>query len=171
MIRLVTQFDDAETRAAVATPTCGGCCCCCCCVATIVSTSAFTSMHLRAHARTLKETTGQSSSPGPEILGLLALPLAGVVGGVLSSTLTGESSLVAAALAWFLGLVVLYTWVGAKHPWLPALLTVVVGSVLFGLELFVALAAFANAGAYLAVAVVVAIVAIFLEYQLLLARR
>ena len=88
MIRLVTQFDDAETRAAVATPTCGGCCCCCCCVATIVT----------------------------------------------------------------LG-------------------TVVVGSVLFGIELFVAVALLENLGAYLFLAVVAAIVAILVEYQLLLARR
>lgn len=171
MIRLVTQFDDAETRAAVATPTCGGCCCCCCCIASIVSTSAFTSMHLRAHARTLKETTGRSPSPGPEILGLLALPLAGVAGGVLSSTLTGESSLIAVAVVWYLLLVVLYTWVRAKHPWLPALLTVVVGSVLFGFELFVALGLIDDLGGYLILAIVVTIGAVFVEYLLLLARR
>lgn len=171
MIRLVTQFDDAETRAAVATPTCGGCCCCCCCVATIVSTSAFTSMHLRAHARTLKETTGHSSSPGPEILGLLALPLAGGAGTVLASTLDGASLFIAFALVWFLLLFALYRWVGAKLPWLPALGTVVVGSVLFGIELFVAVALLENLGAYLFLAVVAAIVAILVEYQLLLARR
>ena len=33
MKRLVTQFDDARTRATVATPTC----CCCCCVGSILT--------------------------------------------------------------------------------------------------------------------------------------
>jgi hypothetical protein len=171
VIRLVTQFDDAEKRAAVATPTCGGCCCCCCCIASIVSTSAFTSMHLRARARILKEATGRSPSPGPEILGLLALPAAGGAGGVFASTLSGTSLFVAFAVVWFLMLLLLYRWVGVKNPWLPAFGTVVIGSVVFGIELVVAVVLLNNLGAYLFLAVVAAIVAILVEYQLLLARR
>lgn len=41
MIKLVSQFDDENSKVSLATPTCGGCCscCCCCCLISTLSTS------------------------------------------------------------------------------------------------------------------------------------
>lgn len=41
MIKLVSQFDNENSKLSLATPTCGSCCCCCCCclVTTIVTIS------------------------------------------------------------------------------------------------------------------------------------
>jgi hypothetical protein len=171
MIKLVTQFDDAESRASAATPTCGGCCCCCCCIATVISTSAFTAMNLRAHARRLEEATGTSPSPGPEILGALAFPFALVLTAIFAQAGSDTGTFVLSGAAWFLILLALYSWVQAKRPWLPAIWTVLVGGALLVGELLVALSLIDSLGAYLLLAVLVSVIAIVVEYALLLGRR
>jgi hypothetical protein len=171
VIKLVTQFDHADTRASAATPTCGGCCCCCCCIASLISTSAFTAMHLRVHARRLKQTTGTSPSPRPEIAGALALPSALVFTAIFAQSGSEGSTLVLGTTAWFLILLGLYRWVQAKRPWVPALVTVAIGGALLFGELVVALAVLADIGAYLFLALVFSIIAIVFEYALLLGRR
>ena len=47
MVRLVTQFDNADSRPSLATPTCAGCCCscCCCCAVTAISVAAISARH------------------------------------------------------------------------------------------------------------------------------
>jgi hypothetical protein len=171
VIKLVTQFDDAESRASAATPTCGCCCCCCCCIATVISTSAFTAMNLRAHARRLEKATGTSPSPGPEILGALAFPFALVLAAVFTQAASETTALFLTVASWSLILLALYSWVQAKRPWLPAICTVLVGGVLLVGELLVALSLIDSFGAYLFLAVLVSVIAIVAEYALLLGRR
>jgi hypothetical protein len=134
VIRLVTQFDDPETRISVATPTCGACCCCCCCcIATAVSSSAYTAMNLRAYARVLDERTGKSPSPWPELLGALSFVIVVAVG-LATAGVAGGAAIVVPALAWFLILLGLYSWVGSRSPWLPALWTVLITGVALVVE-------------------------------------
>jgi hypothetical protein len=173
VIRLVSQFDDAETRASAATPTCGGCCCCCCCcIATAVSSSAYTAMNLRAHARELKRETGRSRSPWPEIIGGLALPIAILLVIGLAQIGLGAGALFIPAVAWFLILLGLYLWVGTEDAWLPALGTVLLSGVAAVIEFVVGagLVASGHSGvvAYLILAGVVALGATILVYKLLL---
>jgi hypothetical protein len=175
MIRLVTQFDNAETRASAATPTCGGCCCCCCCcIATVITTSAYTAMNLRAHARVLEDRTATSPSPWPEILGALALVLAVAVGAVAGATPLGIAGIVIGAGAWFLILFGLFSWVGADRPWRPSLGIVVISSVAFvGEFLLGATLILSDGGAvvYLLGAIVVTIFAIVLAHRILLGNK
>ena len=179
MIRLVTQFDSVETRAAAATPTCGGCCCscCCCCLATAITSSAYTAMNLRVHARRLKDETGKSPSPWPEILGFFALPIAVgfwlLVGGGTLGLVGAAVTLVGAAVilsAWFLVLVALYRWVGSRRAWLPALATPLLAGVAAAFEFVLGLALLLDgsdgaAVAYLVVALVFSALAIVAFYR------
>jgi hypothetical protein len=173
MIRLVTQFDNAETRASAATPTCGGCCCCCCCcIASVVGSSAYTAMNLRAHARVLQDRTGASPSPWPEILGALALVLAVAVGAATGATGLGLAGIVMGAGAWFLLLFGLFSWVGAERPWRPSVGIVVLSAVAFVGEFLLGatliLSGDGGAVVYLVGAIVVGIGAVVIAYQVLL---
>jgi hypothetical protein len=170
MIRLVTQFDDVETRASAATPTCGGCCCCCCCcIATVISTSAFTAMNLRAHTRALEKQTGGSPSPWPEIFGALGLLLAAGLA-LAAGRLGGVTAVGVGVGAWILILLGLYTWVGSETPWVPAVSIGLIGACAFAGE--VALGAVlilsGAAIAYLLLAVLVVIGVIVLTHRKLL---
>lgn len=177
MIRLVTQFDDAETRASAATPTCGGCsssCCCCCCVATAISTSAFTAMNLRAHVRELDDEARRGPSPWAEILGALALALALLFGIGLWRLGIGGWVALAVPAAWFLILLGLYAWVRAADHVTPALATVVLSCLAALLEVVLGagLVVSGRSGvvAYLVLAVVVALGVSMAMYRRLLVR-
>jgi hypothetical protein len=173
VIRLVTQFDDVETRASIATPTCGGCCCCCCCcVTTAVGVTAFTAMNLRKHARALEQTAGASPSPWAEVVGALALPLALIVaGGVAAAVHNGAASLLAVP-AWILILFGLYRWVRAPGPWVSALLTVVFASIAAVVEFFLGAALLFGAGfgIYAVLTIVASIAVVVIEHRALLRR-
>jgi hypothetical protein len=174
MIRLVCQFDDPETRASVATPTCGGCCsscCCCCCVATAISTSAYTAMNLRRYALELEADTGRSPSPWPEIFGALALAQAIALGIALAYLGIGAWAAIVALVDWFVTLLALYSWVRAEA-WGYAAATIVLAPFAVLLEVLVG-AGFVLGGAggivaYVLLACVVAAGLSYLWYRHLL---
>jgi hypothetical protein len=132
-------------------------------------------MNLRAHARDLKEETGKSPSPWPEILGGLALAIAILL--VIGLFLVGlrAGAVFSALAAWFLILLGVYRWVRAERAWLRALGTIVVSALVALLELAVGagLVVSGRGGliTYLVLAVVAAIVAIVVKYKRLLANR
>ena len=53
MIKLVSQFDNENSRPSLATPTCAGCCCCCCCC--LITTVAAASISARNFANFVEE--------------------------------------------------------------------------------------------------------------------
>ena len=61
MIKLVSQFDNENSKLSLATPTCGACCCCCCCciITTIVTASISGRNFGRYLAKLDKEKTKQ----------------------------------------------------------------------------------------------------------------
>ena len=132
-------------------------------------------MNLRAHARDLKEETGRSPSPWPEILGGLALAIAILLLiGLVHIGLRASAGFTALA-AWFLILLGAYRWVGAEQAWLRAVATIVVTAFITLLELVVGggLVASGRGGVvvYLVLAVGAAIVVIVVMYKALLARQ
>jgi len=174
MIRLVTQFDSAEAKVSAATPTCAGCSCscCCCCVATAISTSAYTAMNLRMHARELKEETGKSLSPWPEILGGGVLAFSIFLAVILLKAGLGAGGVVIAVAVWGLSLVGLYAWVRTENPVGRGLLTILSTGFFAVLELFLGAGLVGNGdgAAYLIVAGLAAIAAIVVMYNHLLVR-
>lgn len=133
MIRLVTQFDDVEAHASLATPTCGGCCCCCCCcVASLISSSTLPAFHVSAvRARQVPEerkhfTTG------------LALSALAITLGV--SVVTVGYGLVVAPAVWAVLLWIAYRRAGSEHPVGWAVLVAFLGSLAIVVEFFLAFA-------------------------------
>ena len=56
MVKLVTQFDNADSKPSLATPTCAGCCCCCCCcVVSAISVAAISGRNFANPLRKGKE--------------------------------------------------------------------------------------------------------------------
>ena len=140
MMRLVTQFDDRRTRATVATPTC--CCCCCCCVASIVSTTVVTVLNVNDVAR-------ETQAPEPRrwlcvVAAVAALPVALFAAGAANALTQDEgglgtgAGLIAFFVAWTAALVLVYRQAGLASPSRPVGVTVLVGTLLFFVELFVA---------------------------------
>lgn len=184
VVKLVMQFDDAEASPTVATPTCGGCCCCCCCcLASAVSTSAFSSMHLRSIA--LQQPPSEDPRPDPRghrsapVLGALAIllavcfaVLAGSLAPVKGDAKAGVGAVAGAAL-WLAILVPLYRAVGARRAVLPAVATVVIGSAAAFVEFFVgaALLLSESPGAYVPAAFGASALAIFAMHRHLLGGR
>lgn len=144
MKRLVTQFDDTRTRATVATPTC--CCCCCCCVASIVTSTAVTV--LNAH-----QLAGQTDMPRAQrwayrIWALVALPLAVLVGTgvallfeVVDRPDAYWAGLFGFMAAWAALLRLLYRRLGLTRSGRVVAITVIFGTALFLVELFVVVTA------------------------------
>jgi len=139
VIRLATQFDPPSHRAAVATPTCGGCsCCCCCCVVTLVGASAFTArdaqrtLHRTVEARPEAETW---RSPLPGVVGALALSVALILG-VLTVSI-GALAVVLGLGVWFALVAAAYRGAGHPSPWGRSVVVVVIGSVALVIEFFV----------------------------------
>jgi streptolysin S family bacteriocin protoxin len=138
MKRLVTQFDDARTRATVATPTCC-CCCCCCCVGSILTATGVSA--LDANELAVRAQLPAGPRRGYVIGALSALPLAAVaasvVGGVLAdvddmaATLAGFGVLLA---VWPALLTLIYRRLGARETGKAVGVTVIVCSLLFAAE-------------------------------------
>ncbi len=99
MKRLVTQFDDKRLRATVATPTC---CCCCCCVATVLTSTALSTLNV--HELAGKVDMPESTRWLLRVVALTALPLA-VVASIAAAWL---ASLASDELAWLAGVVAFF---------------------------------------------------------------
>jgi hypothetical protein len=180
MIRLVTQFDNPRSRAAVATPTCGCCCCCCCCVASTVAASSYIAMSLREIAT--RPTAGAQGEAEEQdlalrraavwapIVGCLSIALAAIAGLVLGSV-DGTLGVLAFLAAWFALLFWCYRAVRAGSAVGRAVLVVLVWVVAFLIELAVGGSlVVSSAGAYLLLALIVAVAAIVIEYRLIFRR-
>ena len=138
MKRLVTQFDDQRTRAAVATPTC---CCCCCCVASIVTSTAVTV--LNAHDLVDQAQMPPSTGWLYRMAALLALPLAvlvataaGLLFAVVDKPAADWVGIVAFFVAWPALLTLLYRGLGRRRSAKVVAITVVFGTALFFAELY-----------------------------------
>lgn len=139
MIRLVTQFDRPTARAAVATPTCGGCCCCCCCVVTAAASSIYLAVSAQlalSRARQEAPERVRLGSPFPGLFGFFALP-AGIVVMLLGAYVGLEAGIVLFGVAAWYGLIVLAYWgAGHRHPWIRATAVAVAVATVFMIELF-----------------------------------
>jgi hypothetical protein len=171
LARLVTQFDEGEARPAVATPSGASCCCCCCCLATAISVSGFTAIHVRSlRLRALevspdREPVAQQSA-WPETLGALALALA-LIGGAVGAAAADFGGLAVAAVVW--AFLLFFAYRGAGHPFAvaQATATVLVGGVLLAVEFFVALALSDVLGVYIFLSVVAGLGGVFASYMVL----
>jgi hypothetical protein len=173
MLRLVTQFDDPDTRPSAATPSCEGCCsscCCCCCIASTIVTTAYTAMNLRQTAqRTEQGTTRVRYITGCGWATVL-LFVAGI-GGVAALFSHGEPathSLTLLMLLWPAGLVGLYYAAGERAPWIKGCAAWIIGMFLFWLELALGARAVSSGhgGLYLLVALLVAVAGVLIAYGL-----
>jgi hypothetical protein len=170
VIRLVTQFDDPRSRAAVATPTCGGCCCCCCCcLATTLAASSYIGMSLRSIATRGKPAEERDArlkraSIWAPIVGVIAVGLAAVLALLVGAAVVAVGVLVFFA-AWWALLYWCYRAVRAHAAAVRAVVVVVVTSLAFALELAIGGSIVVNApAAYVVLALVAAVVAIVFEY-------
>jgi hypothetical protein len=173
MLRLVTQFDDPDTRPSAATPSCDGCsscCCCCCCIASTIVTTAYTAMNLRQTAlRTEQDAARVRYVTGCGWASVL-LFLAGI-GGVVALFAHGEPathSLALLMLLWPAALVGLYYAAGERAPWIKGCAAWIIGMFLFWLELALGARAVSSGhgGLYLIVAVLVAVAGLLIAYGL-----
>ena len=73
MIKLVSQFDNENSKLSLATPTCGACCCCCCCciITTLVTASISQRNFGQYLAKLDEEKTNQKSIVSKIILRLI----------------------------------------------------------------------------------------------------
>ena len=157
MIRLVTQFDDVETHASLATPTCGGCsCCCCCCVASLISSSTLPALHVSALRQRQPEPERRHFTTG---LALFALALTLVV-----SVVTVGYGFVVAPAVWAFLLWIAYRRAGAEHPIAWGILVAFLGSLAIVVEFFLALVMLDSLDAFAALGVIAGVLITVLGY-------
>ena len=139
-------------------------------LATVITTSAVTSMHVHRVRRQAHPATGRrepAATPWPEVLGALALP----VTLVLLAVITPIALLVAPVL-WAVLLVVAYRGAAASSAFTPTFAIVGIGSIALAIEALVAAFALGrSAVAYLALSVLVGLAASVAGYRRFFAKR
>jgi hypothetical protein len=144
VITFVTQFDDAATRRAGATPSgaSSSSSCCCCCIATAVGASVLSGIHVRSvrryeHGAPPDEVRTRRSylSMWPEALGFLALAVA--IGVVWLGGSLGAWAVLGGILVWWLLLYVAYRGANDETSAQHALLIVILAALVAFVEAIV----------------------------------
>lgn len=156
MIRLVTQFDELETHASLATPTCGCCCCCCCCLASAISSSTLPAFHVSAIQRDRPQEERKHFTTG------LAFSALALTLGV--SVATVGYGLAVAPAVWAFLLWIAYRRAGSAHPVGWGILVAFLGSLAIVLEFFLAFAMIDALDAYVGLGLFVGLAVTLMGY-------
>ncbi len=139
-------------------------------LATLITTSAVTSMHVHRVRRRAHPATGRrqpAPTPWPEVLGALALPFTLVLLAVVAPV-----GLYVAPVLWAALLVVAYRGAAASSAFTPAFAIVGIGSIVSALEFLLATFALDHfAIAYLVLSVLVGLAASLGAYYRFFAKR